>query len=388
MSEERAYWLAWSQISGIGPILLKRIEQHFGSLSVAWRSPLKAFLEVEGIGKKMLSVIADQRSQLNPELILEQYLEKNPHFWTPGDSNYPHLLLEIPSSPIALNYQGQVQLSENQGIKPMVGIVGTRYPTEYGRRWTRKISSILAQHGFTIVSGMAAGIDTEAHQACLQAGGRTIAVVGTGVDVVYPARNQKLYQAIQNQGLILSEYSAGTPPDKINFPARNRIIAGLSRAVLVMEAPIKSGALITAYFANEFGRDVYVLPGSLDDRESIGCLQLIDRGAHLILSEEGLLEMLGTIPKLKTPESTMFQTLEDASRQKQSSATSADLTALAASLKPELIKVLEKISIEPTPFDFIVQAIELDTNIVSAALLELELMGLISLLPGMRYQRL
>jgi DNA processing protein len=368
VQQERAYWLAWSQINGVGPILLKRIQQHFGTLAEAWQVPAVALGEVEGFGTKLIEAIKKERAQLDPVQLLEEHSRNNTQFWTPADSEYPRLLLEIPSPPPILYYRGKVQPQENQGITPLIAIVGTRYPTEYGKRWTRKITFTLVKHGFCVVSGMAAGIDTEAHRGCLEASGRTITVLGTGVDVVYPASNQQLYQQIQSEGLILSEYPAGTQPERGNFPARNRIIAGLCRAILIMEAPTKSGALITAHFANDFGRDVYVLPGSLDNQQSLGCLGLLNRGANIILSEEHLLEMLGTIPQLDKPEPSK-------------------LSVPLPELEPQLALVLQNIAAELTPFDLIVQKTNLDTSAISAALLQLELMGLVAQLPGMRYQR-
>ncbi|NET57300.1 MAG: DNA-protecting protein DprA [Symploca sp. SIO2E6] len=364
MLEERTYWLAWSQINGVGPVLMRRLQQHFGTLSAAWAAPSKALAEVAGLGVQLLGAVEQKRSQLHPEQFLEQHSLKNPHFWTPADTDYPRLLLEIPNPPAVLYYQGQVNLPENQGVKPMVGIVGTRNPTEYGCRWTRKISATLAKHGFTVVSGMAAGIDTEAHRGCLEAGGRTIAVFGTGIDVIYPRRNQSLCQQIQEQGLVLSEYPAGTQPSRAQFPQRNRIVAALSRAVLVMEAPHKSGALITAHQANEFGRDVYALPGSLDNPKSLGCLGLLDWGAQIILNESHLLEMLGAIPDLD-----------------------AGLKQEPPQLEPELAQVLQAVASEPIHFDLIVQQVGISTSSVSSALLQLELEGLVSQLPGMRYLR-
>lgn len=231
---ERAYWLAWSQISGIGPVLIKRIHQHFQTLEVAWKASTAELGLVEGLGKQILATITERRSQLEPEQFLQQHLQKNPHFWTPADPEYPRLLWEIASPPPVLYYRGQVNLEENQGITAMIGIVGTRYPTEHGRRWTHKISAALAKHSFTVVSGMAAGIDGQAHRSCLQSGGRTLAVLATGIDMVYPPAHRELYQQIQQQGLVLSEYPVGTRVDRGNFPTRNRIIAGLCRAILVI----------------------------------------------------------------------------------------------------------------------------------------------------------
>jgi len=369
--EERAFWLVWSRIAGIGPVLLRRLQQHFGTLAAAWEAPLAQLREVEGFGLQTVEAVIKERSLLHPEQILRQHEQDNPHFWTPADSaDYPRLLLETPSPPPVLYYRGEVQPEENQGIKPLVGIVGTRNPSEYGKRWTRKISVALAQNGFTVVSGLAEGIDTEAHRGCLEAGGRTLAVLGTGVDVVYPPSNRELYKQILQQGLVLSEYPVGTPPDRAHFPRRNRIIAGISRAVLVMEAPTKSGALITARFANDFCRDVYVLPGSLDNLRSLGCLGLLSKGAQVILSEGHLLEMLGAMPQLDSVEkSKSFEPLP------------------LPYLEPELKQVLDAIALECMPFDLIVQQTGYSAGSVSSALLQLELMGLVSQLPGMRYQR-
>ncbi len=364
---ERAYWLIWSQISGLGAISLKRIYLHFGSLNEAWNAPLAAFSQVEGLNNKFLSAIQQGRKpNINPQELLERYLKDNPLFWTPADPEYPGLLRETPSPPALLYYQGKVELAENQGITPLIGIVGTRNPTEYGKRWTSKLVTALVKHGFGIVSGMAAGIDAVAHHSCLEAGGRTTAVLGTGVDTIYPYSNRQLYQQIQQQGLIVSEYPAQTKPDRGNFPARNRIIAGLCRAVLIMEAPQRSGALITARFANDFCRDVYVLPGSLDSPQSFGCLELLNRGAHVILSAEHLLEMLGTMPQLDPPQPAP-QPLPD--------------------LPAELDSILQAIDHKAIALDTIVQKTGLDTSHILASLSQLELMGLVSQLPGMRYCR-
>lgn len=371
MVEERAFWLGWSQIAGIGPILLKRLQQHFGTLAAAWEANPAQLREVEGFGTQTIEVVVTSRSRLNPKQLLQQHEQKNPNFWTPADKGeYPRLLLEIFDPPPVLYYRGQVELQENQGSKPLVGIVGTRNPSEYGRRWTRKISAALAHNGFVVVSGLADGIDTEAHRSALEAGGRTLAVLGTGVDVVYPPRNRDLYNQILNQGLVLSEYPAGTPPDRGHFPSRNRIIAGLSRAVLVMEAPTRSGALITARFANEYGRDVYVLPGSLDNPRSLGCLGLLSKGSQIILSEGDLLEMLGAIPQLDVSAQMSFS-----------------LQQVLPNLEPELQRVLDAIALESIPFDLIVQQTGMSASTVSSALLQLELMELVSQLPGMHYQR-
>jgi len=367
MTSERAYWLAWSQISGVGAVILQRLQQHFPSLEVAWQANQWELQAVAGLGKKTIQQIVEQRSRLTPEQILVEHEANNHQFWTPADTDYPRLLLETPTPPPVLYYRGTINAAERQGTHPLISIVGTRSPSEYGRKWTKKITTALVKHGYTIVSGLAAGIDAIAHQSCLEGGGRTLAVLGTGLDITYPQENRQLYQKVEQQGAILTEYPIGTQPDRGNFPARNRIVAGLSRAVIVTEAPEKSGALITARYANEFGRDVYVLPGSLDNKNAIGCLGLLNHGANVILSEGHLLEMLGTMPQLDLFEETPLPLPE---------------------IAPELKELLSAIAPEPTAFDVIVEAVPQAANDVSARLLELELLGLIIQVPGLRYQRL
>ena len=379
MIEERAYWLAWAKISGIGPIALQKLKQQFDTLARAWTATPPALGQISGFGRQKIEKIVAERSRINPEQLLKQHIEKNPNFWTPADPDYPRLLQEIPTPPPLLYYRGIVDSQEILGITPTVGIVGTRHPSEYGRRWTRKISSILAKSGFTVVSGLAAGIDTEAHSASLEAGGRTIAVFGNGVDMVYPRENKSLAEKVIKQGLVISEYPAGTKPNTKNFPQRNRIIAGLSRAVFIMEAPQKSGALITADIANEFGRDVYVLPARLDDEKSHGCLQLINKGAEVIpITMDKLLEMLGAIPPLDIDvgESTdKLSLFEDKKK-----ATMPDL-------EPMLAEIFKHISTEPILLDLIIQKTGLSSGEVSSSLLQLELLGLVTQLAGMRYQK-
>lgn len=380
MKKERAFWLAWSQIPGIGSVLIRRFEQHFGSLAVAWNATPTELEAVDGVGSQSAEAIARGRRKLNPTQLLETHEQENPHFWTPADPDYPRLLLEIPDPPPLLYFQGIVNSLENQGIIPAISIVGTRGPSDYGRRWSRKLSAALAQAGFTVVSGLAEGVDTEAHQSCLTVGGRTIAVLGTGVDVVYPWFNRKLSEQITQQGLLVSEHPAGTQPDRPNFPRRNRIIAGLCRATLIIEAPYKSGALITARLANDYGRDVYALPGSLDNHRSKGCLELLNQGAQVILGEKELLALLGTLPKF---EQSKF---EQATSSSQMALFQEDLPT-SLNLEPDLYRIFQAVGLEPMSLDQLVQQTNLATATVLSGLSQLELMGLISQLPGMRYQR-
>ncbi len=409
---ERAYRLAWSQMPRVGPALIPRLAQQFGSLAIAWTAPAAELEQVPGFGPMTLQEVLTARAQFNPAEAYEKHLQANPNFWTPEDEAYPLLLRELPSPPPMLYYRGAVELAENWGEKPAVAIVGTRHPSDYGLKWTRKLSKALAQQGFTVVSGLADGIDTAAHRACLDAGGRTIAVVGTGVDRVYPARNHKLCQRVVEQGLLVSEYPAGTHAHRSHFPQRNRIIAGLCRATIVVEAPKRSGALITAYAANEYCRDVYVVPGALDNPKVRGGLELIGQGAQVILDEHHLLELLGTMPALDsagmTPvhagtvragktsanaiamQGSLLTSELDTTEQPEPEEVTESLLsspAVVAELEPALTKVYEQVAEEALSFDGLVMRCEVGAGEVSSALLQLELMGLVVELPGKQYQR-
>jgi DNA processing protein len=382
MSQERIYWLAWSKVAGVGPILIDRLCQRFGNLETAWNIDGQQLLQIDGIGTQSLAKILAARASIDPQKLLREHTLDNPDWWVRSDADYPALLAEIPSAPTVLYYRGQAQIAQPQTNAPAIGIVGTRDPSDYGKRWARKIASTLANKGYPIVSGLAQGIDTEAHTACLEAGGLTIAVVGTGVNMVYPPRNQQLTAQIAQHGLIVSEYPANTPPDRSHFPARNRIIAGLSRVTIVIEAPTKSGALITAYQANDFGRDVYALPGSLDNPNSLGCLGLLSRGAQPILGLEHLLELLATLPQLDPAVSPPLQP------------ATIDLKVRSSvpeppppQLSPDLQQIWLLLTDLPVNFDEIVSKSQLPVATVSSGLIHLELLGLVTQLPGMRYQR-
>ncbi|HEY9828300.1 MAG TPA: DNA-processing protein DprA [Stenomitos sp.] len=376
--QERAAWLAWAQIPGIGPVALQRLQHQFGSLATAWSASLDAMQTVNGIGPTVLKAIATHRNRLDPEAFLAHHSQANPCFWTPADAAYPRLLREIPDPPAVLYYQGNAALLDSDGHTPAVAIVGTRDPSEYAKRWTHKLAVTLAKQGIVVVSGMAEGIDTQAHLGCLEANGPTIAIVGTGTDIAYPPRNEILHRQLLARGLVVSEYPAGTAPQRAHFPRRNRLIAALSRATLVMEAPQRSGALITAYLANDYGRDVYVLPGTLDNPRAAGCLGLMTKGAQLILGESHLLEVLGQIPMLE--------------RRQPSAPPTPTPKPSGPELSPELASILQqlqRLSLSEgsagVSFDQLVVACQRPAHEVSSALLQLELQGLVIQLPGMRY---
>ncbi|MEN9205171.1 MAG: DNA-processing protein DprA [Thermostichales cyanobacterium DRC_bins_46] len=358
---ERAYWGAWLGIPGIGCHRLKRIAQHFGSLQRAWQATAEELQGVEGIGEQLAATIVQARRQRDPEQMLASLEKPGIPFLTPGDREYPQLLWEIPDPPGILYWQGE-QLRWEQGV----AMVGTRHPSEYGRRWGLKLAKALAEAGLTVVSGLAVGIDRVCHEGALQGGGVTLAVLGTGVDRVYPAEHRGLAQQIRQQGALVSEYAPGTPPAKENFPRRNRIIAGLCRATVVIEAPAKSGALITAYLANDYNRDVYALPGSLDQPGAYGCLGLVERGASLILGVEDLLAKLG-VPGQETQ--------------------TANPPALPSSWSDLERRIWQHLGRDPVAIDTLAEITGAEIQVLTTTLLMMELAGWVQQHPGMRYGR-
>ncbi|XFA73173.1 DNA-processing protein DprA [Thermosynechococcaceae cyanobacterium Okahandja] len=370
MPPDAAYWYSWAQVPGIGPVLLQRLRQRFGTLEAAWQAPLPTLGTVEGIGSKLLAAIEQQRLTCTPADAYAAHSRENPQHWVYGGSGYPPLLTEIPDPPPLLYYGGKWAPKAANPPQGAIALVGTRDPSEYGRRWARKLGHCLGQAGFVVVSGMAAGIDAEAHWGCLESGGVTLAVLATGVDMIYPPENETLYWQLVQRGALLSEYSRGTPPDRAQFPRRNRIIAGLCRAVIIVEAPFKSGALITARYAAEYGRDVYVLPGHLDNHRAKGALSLVNQGAQIILGEEALLQQLGQMPPLAP--------------------TSAPAPPQLTPQQQQILDTLSHLSVTrqsaTIAFDEIVQAVALAPGIVAAELMALELLGVVQQHPGNRYQ--
>ena len=372
--EERSYWLAWRELNGIGAVLLHRIWQQFGSVKTAWTATSEELQQVEGIGKQRAEKIVADRQPLNPEKLLATYQQYNPHFIVPTDTEYPAMLKTIPDAPTILHYRGDLELLKTLETRRGVAIVGTRKAGKYGSTWAERYSQFLTQQDFIIISGLAEGIDTIAHDACIAAGGKTIAVLGNGVDQVYPHSNRDLYERIEHSGLILSEYPAGTRPDRSHFPARNRIVAGLSHITLVMEAGMASGALITANLANEYGREVYALAGNLDSPQSEGCIHLILQGAQILPKPDKFLELLEVMPKICYGEP-------------KSEDLEAKMYSILQTLEPSLQTLIQSIIQlhNNAPIDLIIETTKMTTSQASSGLLQLELMGLIVQNPGMRY---
>lgn len=278
---------------------------------------------------------------------------------TLGDPSYPHLLLETADPPLLLYLQGDANLLHTPGL----AVVGSRNPTPQGKENARSFSAHLSQAGFTIVSGLALGVDGAAHEGGLSGPGSTVAVIGTGLDRVYPRRHLELAHRISTQGLMVSEYSIGTPPLPPNFPMRNRIIAGLTRGTLVVEAALQSGSLITARLASEAGRDVFAIPGSIHSPQSRGCHALIKQGAKLVDGAQDVLEEL-PLQGLMAP----------ATAEPDPPQESGD-------------PLLQALGFDPVNLDSLVARTGWSAALLNTRLLELEMAGQVARLPGQLFQR-
>jgi DNA processing protein len=288
--EERSYWLAFSVCSGIGPVRFSLLLRHFGSAEAAWQASKEGLIKA-GIGQKQSSlVVAFQKT-----FAIEQYEERmrkgGVSYCTLQEETYPQLLKEIKNPPFVLYGRGEMQLLSGEQVT--VAVVGTRKVTTYGREVTRSLVTDLALSGCVIVSGLAMGVDAVAHQSTLDAGGKTIAVLGSGVDVCTPNENRQLYDRIlAGGGLIISENPLERIPNKGSFPARNRIIAGLSQGILVTEGAEDSGSLITANDGLNNERKVFAVPGQITSSVSNGPNTLLARGAILVQSAKDILNAL------------------------------------------------------------------------------------------------
>ena len=352
------YWLALNQISSIGPIRFQRIRDYFQSLNFAWQAGRHELIKA-GIEPKIAEEIISQRSKIDPDLELEKVQKIKAEVTTILDSDYPKLLKEVYAPPPLLYHFGSLNLDNDFTL----AVVGSRKISEYGRQVTGQIVSELVDFGLTIVSGLALGIDACAHQATLKAAGKTIAVLGSGLDQIYPATNRQVAQEIINTGgAIISEFPLGTPPYKSNFPQRNRIIAGLSLGTLVTEAGVKSGALITARFALEQNREVFAVPGNIYSQGSIGTNNLIKMGAKMVTSATDILETLN----LKQAKD--FKSAKEIIPENES----------------EKI-LLELIKAEPIHVDKLVQCARLDISIINSTLSIMEMKGMVRNLGNQKY---
>ena len=272
----------------VGPVMSTRLMEAFDDDPVAILSGTKNQLQrVSGVGEKTAALIGNWTRHFNLDREKARMEKSGTSFVARGESRYPKSLLQIYDAPIGLYWKGEYTVD-----RPCVAIVGTRRATLYGRAIAKKFASDLARLGFCIVSGMARGTDTAAHEGALEVGGKTIAVFGCGMDIIYPPENLEVYQAIAKSGAVLSEFPFGRRADRQSFPMRNRIVAGLCEAVLVIESAASGGSMITARFAGEQGRQIMAVPGRIDQESSAGCHQLIRDGATMVTSVDDILEEL------------------------------------------------------------------------------------------------
>ncbi|HET9589328.1 MAG TPA: DNA-processing protein DprA [Anaerolineales bacterium] len=355
--DDKRYWIGFNLIKGIGAVRMQALIQHFGDLEVAWKASPGELAEA-GLGAKVIERILQARAEIDLEKLWARIEAQGITILTWEDDNYPGRLREIDQPPPVLYVRGEYLPDDLFAV----AIVGTRRVTAYGRQITEELASFLAANGITVISGLARGVDAIAHQTTLKAGGRTIAVLGSGVDKIYPPEHRGLAERMTGRGAVISDYAPGTPPDASNFPPRNRIISGLSLAVVVVEAGETSGALITAEFAAEQGREVFAVPGSILAPQSKGTNKLIQRGALPLLSMNDLMQAL------------------DLTRMGEQKA--ARKLIPADETEARLMNVLGS---EPLHVDEIRNQAELPIEKVSATLALMELKGMVRQVGGMNY---
>ncbi len=292
MDEEKKYWIAFSVFPGVGPVRFKLLLNYFGSAKAAWNASIETLKKIK-LGEKLTDQFDEFRKTFNIETYLTQLTNLQVSVLTLIDPKYPKLLQQIPDAPFILYVKGK-KGKEPLNLDRTIGVVGTRKITHYGEEVTRRLVADLVSYGFTIVSGMAYGVDAVSHQTALDCGGKTIAVLGCGIDIIAPPSNARLYRDIAEggHGAIVSEMPLGLRPNKGLFPVRNRIIAGLSLGVVVTEGADDSGALITARNAGEQGREVFAVPGPITSPYSRGPAKLLKSGAKLVENVEDILEEL------------------------------------------------------------------------------------------------
>ena len=362
---ERDALIALNGIEELSNRRILRLREVFGSAAAVWRAS-EAELRSRG---GLSSAAAIALKAFSWEKFLENeynVINNNTIIITISEESYPERLREISDAPVVLYVYG----AGIADLGPAVGIVGSRQASVYGRNTAAKMASRLAEHGVSVVSGLARGIDTAAHEGCLRAAGRTVAVLGCGLGVNYPRENADLRDRIAEGGAVVSEFPWHTPPRPYHFPRRNRIVSGLSAGVIVVEAAAKSGALITADFALEQGRDVYAVPAMIDHPNAAGTHSLIRQGAQLITSADDVLDDLGVATPGRDPRG----------QARRNAASPAGLTEAEGLL-------FKHISDQPVHIDDLVRSARIDLPAATGLLLSMEIKNLITQLPGKRFKR-
>jgi len=357
MMNDKKFWVGFNLIKGIGAVRIQGLIAYFGDLEAAWKAA-PAELARAGLALRLIERVVQARGGVSLDRVWENIEKQDIKILTWEDEVYPQRLKEIDQPPPVLYIRGEYLPDDLFAV----AIVGTRRVTPYGRQITEELSSFLAANNMTVISGLARGVDAVAHQTTLKAGGRTIAVLGSGVDKIYPPEHRALADQIVERGAIVSDYAPGTPPEASNFPPRNRIISGLSLAIIVVEAGETSGALITAEFAAEQGREVFAVPGSIFAPQSKGTNKLIQNGALPLLSVNDLMQAL------------------DLTRVGERKAARKIMPA--DTIEAKLLTILLD---EPLHVDEIRNQAELPIEKVSAALVLMELKGMVRQVGGMNY---
>lgn len=358
--------VALNLLPKIGPVRVRRLLDHFGDPAAILGAPLDRLLRVDGIGEETARILRGWRDHADPTAEIEEARQRGIAIVTSTHEHYPAPLREAYDLPLLLYVWGEL----SDGDRHAIGVVGSRRASHYGKQITKKLAYQLAGAGFTIVSGLARGIDTSAHEAAIAANGRTIAVLGSGLAKLYPPENLGLAEKIAGgHGAVVSEFPLHTAPDKQTFPMRNRIVAAWARAVLVTESPSWSGSLITANLASEYGKPVFAVPGPVDKAGSDGCHDLIRNGATLVYDGSHILDDLGALPF-----ATASPVVESPSPPPPD--LSADEASVFAALNGHEMSV-----------DHLIDITGLSAPVVSSTLLKLEMCQLVRCLPGFRYVR-
>jgi len=360
--EFREAFIALNMIEGVGPVRARQLLEHFGEPTAILRAASSQLERVRGIGPEVAASISNWEKNVDLAGELKRIQEFGCHVVIQSDENYPDLLKQIYDPPLVLYVKGEL-ISKD---KNAVAIVGSRMTTHYGVEVARKLSYQLAYVGVTVVSGGARGIDTAAHQGALSAKGRTIAVFGTGINLIFPAENAELFERIAASGAVITQFPFNRQADKQSFPIRNRIVAGMTLGTVVVEANLTSGALITANMAVENGRQVFAVPGRIDSPRSKGCHELIKKGAKLCEGAEDIL--------------SEFEYLFPASNRPPGASETGTLPALTLSETEQ--KVYDAVGDEEASIDEVIRRSGLAASTASVALLGLEMKRLIKQLPG------
>ncbi len=365
--ESREAYVALNMIDHVGPVRVRQLLQHFGDAPSILRASKQQLMFVRGIGEDTAEAISSWEKNVDLAAELKRCADFGCHIVTQDDAEYPEMLRQIYDPPIALYVKGTLAPADKNGV----AIVGSRQTTHYGLEVARKFGYQLAYVGVTVVSGGARGIDTAAHQGALSAKGRTICVLGTGINIVFPPENAELFARIAESGAVVSQYPFNRQADRQSFAIRNRIVAGMTLGTVVVEANLTSGALITSNFATEYGRQVFAVPGRIDSPRSKGCHDLIKKGAKLCEGAEDIL--------------SEFEYLFPVSNKLPSVSETGVLPALTLSENEQ--RVYDALDKEPTPMDDVIRACGLPASTVSVALLSLEMKRVVRQVPGKLFLR-